>query len=110
MSHDLIPNDDSVLTVAETARLLSVSKFTLLRMRQREGCGGLPFVQLSPGRIGYLRRDVRGFLVARRVGSLVRTKDELFLLTPRVGSPNVEAGENGPCADCYLDHQEGSSI
>ena len=70
MNHNRIPNDDAVLTVAGTAQLLSVSKFTLLRMRQREGCGGLPFVQISPGRIGYLRRDVQSFLAARRIGSL----------------------------------------
>jgi len=70
MSQNLIQNDEGVLTVAETARLLSVSKFTLLRMRQRGGCDGLPFVQLSPGRIGYLRRDVRDFLAARRIGTL----------------------------------------
>jgi hypothetical protein len=70
MTDQTIPTEDAVLTVAETARLLSVSKFTLLRMRQRQGCAGLPFVQLSPGRIGYLRQDVLAFLKARRVGAL----------------------------------------
>ena len=70
MHPNLTPDEDAVLTVAETARLLGVSKFTLLRMRQRESCGGLPFVQLSPGRIGYLRRDVRAYLAACRVGAL----------------------------------------
>jgi hypothetical protein len=69
----MLPNftiDDAVLTAADTARLLGVSKFTLLRMRQREDCDGLPFVQLSPGRIGYLRSDVRAYIAARRVGAL----------------------------------------
>ncbi len=50
--------DDAVLTAAETAALLGLSKFTLLRMRQRPGSDGLPFVgPLSPNRIGYVRRD-----------------------------------------------------
>jgi hypothetical protein len=67
-----LSDDDAVSTVAYTARLLGVSEITLLRMRQREDRGGLPFVQLSPGRIGYLRRDVRAFLEARRVGEARR--------------------------------------
>jgi hypothetical protein len=62
--------EDAVLTAAETATLLGLSKFTLLRMRQRPGSDGLPFVQLSPNRIGYVRRDVLAFLAARRVGGL----------------------------------------
>jgi hypothetical protein len=36
-------------------------------MRQQPDCGGLPFVRLSEKRIGYLRRDVGAFLLARRV-------------------------------------------
>lgn len=67
-----IPPDteNAVLTAAETASLLGVSKFTLLRMRQRTAADGLPFVKLSPNRIGYVRRDVLAFLAARRVGAL----------------------------------------
>jgi len=64
------PDEDTVLSAADTARLLGVSKYTLLRMRQREGCDGLPWVQITPGRLGYMRRDVRAYLVARRVGML----------------------------------------
>src|SRR3954468_13993193 len=68
----MLPNSTfeaaAVLTVADTARLLGVSKFTLLRMRKRKD--GLPFVRLSPGRIGYLRSDVHAYIAARRVGSL----------------------------------------
>jgi hypothetical protein len=63
-------DDEVVLTEPEVRQLLRLSKITLLRMRQREDRGGLPFVQLSPGRIGYLRGDLRAFLAARRVGSL----------------------------------------
>ena len=48
--------EDAVLTATDTARMLGVSKFTLLRMRQRPAAGGLPFVKLSPNRIGYVRR------------------------------------------------------
>ena len=62
--------EDTVLTATDTARMLGVSKFTLLRMRQRPAAGGLPFVKLSPNRIGYVRSDVRAFLAARRVGAL----------------------------------------
>ena len=73
MVHDLTtvvrPEDEFVLTVPEVRQLLRLSKITLLRMRQRDDRGGLPFVQLSPGRIGYLH-DVRAYLAARRVGSL----------------------------------------
>jgi hypothetical protein len=58
------------MTVAETASLLGLSSFTLLRMRQRPEADGLPFVKLSPNRLGYRLGDVRSFLAARRVGSL----------------------------------------
>jgi DNA-binding MurR/RpiR family transcriptional regulator len=70
MLPNLLSYEDSVQTAADTARQLGVSKFTLLRMRQAEGCSGLPFVQISPGRIGYLKSDVRAYLAARRVGTL----------------------------------------
>jgi hypothetical protein len=62
--------ENRVLTVAETAELLGVSVFTLLRKRQRPNADGLPFVQLSPKRIGYRVSDIMAFLNARRVGSL----------------------------------------
>lgn len=62
--------DLHVLPEIEVRRLTGLSKFTLLRMRQSDGAGGLPFVRLSAGRIGYLRRDVHGYLLACRVGSL----------------------------------------
>jgi hypothetical protein len=65
-----LPDDDRVLTAAETAVLLGVSEFTLLRKRQRPQADGLPFVQLSQNRLGYRLGDVRAFLAARRVGSL----------------------------------------
>ena len=68
--YDTCNAEDGVLTVKETASLLAISQFTLLRMRQRPNAGGLPYVQLSTNRIGYLRRDVHAFLAARRVGSL----------------------------------------
>jgi hypothetical protein len=69
MTDPIITSEDAVLTPAETERLLGVSKFTLWRKRKLPDCGGLPFVRLSPGRIGYLRSDVRAFLGARRVGA-----------------------------------------
>jgi hypothetical protein len=59
-----------VLTVDETVALLGISVFTLLRMRQRQDAGGLPFVQLSAKRLGYRLGDIRAYLRARRVGSL----------------------------------------
>jgi hypothetical protein len=61
---------DWVLTEREARTLLRLSRVTLLRMRQLPDKGGLPFVQLSSGRIGYLRSDVRSYLAARRVGRL----------------------------------------
>jgi hypothetical protein len=61
-------DDDAVLTEPETRKRVRLSKATLIRMRQRPDCGGLPFVQLSPGRIGYLWRDVKAYILARRVG------------------------------------------
>jgi hypothetical protein len=64
----ITPSEDAVLTAAETAAQLGLSKFTLLRMRQRPNADGLPFVKLGPNRIGYVRRDVLAFLAARRVG------------------------------------------
>jgi hypothetical protein len=62
--------EDTVMTPAETARMLGLSEFTLLRKRKESGAGGLPFVRLSQHRIGYIRRDVLAFLAARRVGAL----------------------------------------
>jgi hypothetical protein len=69
--------DYSVLSPAETAQLLGLHKLTLLRMRQRDDCGGLPFVRLSSNRIGYVWVDVRAFLAARRVGSLPEPRPEV---------------------------------
>jgi hypothetical protein len=62
--------DDLVLTELEARQLLRVSKITLIRMRKLADKGGLPFVKLSPGRIGYLRRDIISYLATRRVGTL----------------------------------------
>jgi hypothetical protein len=62
--------EERVLTAAEAGELLGLSRFTMLRMRQLPDAGGLPFVQLSQGRIGYRSRDVTAYLVARRVGRL----------------------------------------
>ena len=70
MTDQTVIFEDTVLTATDTAKMLGVSKFTLMRMRQRPGADGLPFVQLSPNRIGYVRRDVMAFLAARRVGAL----------------------------------------
>jgi hypothetical protein len=66
--------DDAVLTAAEVERILGLGRFTLIRMRQRPNCDGLPYVQLSSNRIGYVRRDVMAFLAARRKGSLPVTE------------------------------------
>jgi hypothetical protein len=70
MAGQITNTEDAVLTADDTARLLGVSKITLLRMRQRPSADGLPFVRLSAHRIGYVRRDVLAFLAARRVGAL----------------------------------------
>jgi hypothetical protein len=70
MSDFLATIDNSVLTEPEARHLLRLSKITLIRMRKLANQGGLPFVQLSPGRIGYFRRDVIAYLAARRVGTL----------------------------------------
>jgi hypothetical protein len=65
-----VSDADRVLTACETARMLALSEFTLLRKRQQPDGGGLPFVRLSAHRIGYRLGDVQAFLAARRVGSL----------------------------------------
>lgn len=67
---NLTLDDTCIMTAADVQRVLGLSKFTLLRMRQCDGAGGLPFVQLSEGRVGYLRNDVLAYIAARRVGSL----------------------------------------
>ena len=54
------------LTEPEARQLLRVSKITLIRMRKLADKGGLPFVKLSPGRVGYLRRDVVGYLQSHK--------------------------------------------
>lgn len=64
------PGEDRVLTAAEAAKQLGLSRFTMLRMRRSPDAGGLPFVRLSQGRIGYRGRDIEAYLFARRVGHL----------------------------------------
>jgi predicted DNA-binding transcriptional regulator AlpA len=61
---------DGVLTTAEVATLLGLSKFTLLRMRQQKDRGDLPYLQLSPGRLAYWKSDVRAYIAARRVSGM----------------------------------------
>ncbi|HUN43092.1 MAG TPA: hypothetical protein VMU81_22600 [Acetobacteraceae bacterium] len=65
-------DEDDVLPPAEVARKLGVHEITLLRMRKLADAGGLPFVRLSANRVGYVRRDVRAFLAARRVGEVAK--------------------------------------
>jgi hypothetical protein len=69
VSNDAPPvlDDNSVLTEPETRKRVRLSKATLIRMRQSPDLGGLPFVRLSPGRIGYLWRDVKAYIEARRI-------------------------------------------
>lgn len=64
------PDDDVVDPPKAVERQTGLSKHTLIRMRQRPGAGGLPFVRLTTKRIGYRRGDVRAFIAARRVGDL----------------------------------------
>ncbi len=66
----MIDDNDQVLSAIDTARKLGVSKITLLRMRKLPDAGGLPYVRLSANRVGYIRRDLRAYLAARRVGKL----------------------------------------
>jgi hypothetical protein len=60
-------DDNTVLTEPETRKRVRLSKATLIRVRQSPDLGGLPFIQLSPGRIGYLWGDVKAYILARRV-------------------------------------------
>lgn len=57
---------DRVLNGRETAALLGVSLRTLDRIA---AVGGLPKIQLSPGRVGFRRRDVLTWLESRRAKS-----------------------------------------
>jgi hypothetical protein len=61
---------NAVLSTREVSQTLGLSTITVKRMRKLADRGGLPFVQLSPGRIGYLRSDVHGYIAARRIGAL----------------------------------------
>jgi hypothetical protein len=70
-----VDDNDRILTVGEVIGMLGVSVFTLLRMRQRPNADGLPYIQLSPKRIGYRLGDVRAYLRARRVGALTEAAD-----------------------------------
>src|SRR4051812_34951075 len=87
------PDEDAVLSAADTARLLGVTKITLHRMRQREGCDGLPWVQVTPGRIGYMRRDVRAYLIARRRGALPEQRN---LEAAKRNKSRRDRGSEGP--------------
>jgi predicted DNA-binding transcriptional regulator AlpA len=74
MEMDVATENDTtpsvVLTPPQVASLLGMHKHTLWRMRNAPEAGGLPFVKLSPQRIGYIRDDVLAYLAARRVGKL----------------------------------------
>src|SRR5262249_10057268 len=72
--HRVSPSDDRVLTADEASKRIGLSRFTMLRMRRLPDAGGLPFVRLSQGRIGYRIRDLEAYLVARRVGRLPQMK------------------------------------
>jgi predicted DNA-binding transcriptional regulator AlpA len=61
-------DEDTVLSVAQVTQLLGIDQLTLLRMRKRGD--GPAFVQLSPNRIGYIRRDIRDFLASKRLKRL----------------------------------------
>jgi hypothetical protein len=61
---------EAVLSTREVSQALGLSTITVKRMRKLADCGGLPFVKLSTGRIGYLRRDIISYLATRRVGTL----------------------------------------
>jgi hypothetical protein len=84
--HQIPPSEDKVLTAAEAAKRLGLSRFTLLRMRQLPNAGGLPFVKLSQARIGYWSRDVAAYLVAKRVGRLPDEPDDARALRARLAS------------------------
>jgi predicted DNA-binding transcriptional regulator AlpA len=61
---------EAVLSTREVSQALGLSTITIKRMRKLADRGGLPFVRLSPGRIGYLRNDVHAYIAARRVGNI----------------------------------------
>jgi hypothetical protein len=61
--------DDSILTRRETAKAINTGLFTLDRKRREPDAGGLPWVQLSPHRVGYRWGDIKAFITARRHGA-----------------------------------------
>jgi hypothetical protein len=63
-------SDDHVVSEAETALILGVSRWTLARKRKEPDAGGLPYVKLSAARIGYTMGTIRAYQRARRVGRL----------------------------------------
>lgn len=85
----------AVLTEREVRQLLRLRKITLLRVRQRDDRGGLPFVQLSPGRIGYLRRDIDAYLAACRIDASVGWQAARSNFTFRAARIEACINENG---------------
>ena len=66
-------NPDVILTADTVAQMLGLHRHTLMRMRAQPDAGGLPFVAISPRRLGYRLGDVQAYLAARRVGRLPST-------------------------------------
>ena len=56
-----------ILDTKAASQATSLSVITLKRMRRRADCGGLPWVRLSAGRVGYMESDIENYLTARRV-------------------------------------------
>jgi hypothetical protein len=65
---DTSRNHNSVLTTKEAAARLRKHPVTLWKWRQLPDCGGLPFIQISDGTIGYRESDLEALLDARTVG------------------------------------------
>jgi hypothetical protein len=64
-------NFDPVLTTKEAAARLRKHPATLWKWRQLPDCGGLPFIQISNGTIGYRESHVEALLDARTVSRAV---------------------------------------
>lgn len=58
-----------VLTVAEAAAYLGVSRMTVYRLTAEQGQGrsALPVVHLSPGRRGFMQSDLDAYLKRQRL-------------------------------------------
>jgi predicted DNA-binding transcriptional regulator AlpA len=60
-----MPDDNTILTIAQVCHRLTVSESTFFRLAKRDTAFPRA-VQISPRRVGYLKSEIDNFIAARQ--------------------------------------------